>query len=191
MLFKIFIIENWQNNYEIINLLIQLLSILLQGIQTLVVIIGIPFLIRQLREQVRATRVQSEDLQLSTYMQLMAESSAIDEMLISDNDLSDFYDQNSLPSDLGDSWESLNNKFKKHYLEQAFLLWNRGWMDNIDYRAMLTHLREIMGLRSFQLWWPILKPYFRADFASYIDNLKNKDDSAFYNKALLKSSKNI
>lgn len=171
------------------------LSLIIQIVQTLILIIGIPLVIRQIRQQTNAIRVQSESFQLSTYMKVMAEGTRISEMAIDDSELAEFYDQEKLPEDLSNAWRRLNDKHRKFYLyfgrnlslmEQAFMLWKREWMDNIDYSAMLAHLREIMGLRIFNLWWPNMRPYYRSDFVAYVDSLQGKDRDTFFKLATTK-----
>lgn len=181
-------INGFQTVYNTISCLFQL-------IQTIVIVIGVPLLIQQIRKDREALKLQNESFRFSLYMQLMSESSHISEMVINIPELIDFYDQEKLPSDLSSDWNKLNEKYRKHYLyigrflsfeEQSFNLWCNGWIDEFDYRATLVTLNEIMSLKIFTLWWNNLQPYYRTDFVNYIDNLRGKDSSTFYKVGMIK-----
>jgi hypothetical protein len=164
-------------------------------IQTLVVLVGVPFVLWQIRQQTAAINLQSETFHLTTYMQMMTESSRISEMILEHTDLIDFYDERNLPKNLSESWEQLDAKQRKHYLylgrilslqEQVYNLWKRGWIDKLDYQGNLTQLKEIIDLKKFSTWWPAMKPYYRQDFSAHVDSLQGYDTDKFFKIAMRK-----
>jgi len=145
---------------------IQIFGLLSQIIQTLVVVVGVPFVISQIRNQTKAIEIDADSFKVSNYMEMMSLAAGNDEKMLQDEDLLDFYDQEKYPAHLGSSWDSLDAKRRRHFFylarlinhyERAFVLWNRGWLENQDYRAILVGLAEIMQLRIFVLWWPSLR----------------------------------
>jgi hypothetical protein len=170
----------------------KLISLVLQIIQSAVVIIGIPFVILQIRQQTIATRLQRSDFQFTTYMQMMNNSGSLTEMLITDPDLATFYDEKDIDDKTPDNFLELDKTLRKHYLylgrilssmEEVYQLMSHKWMDEIDFRASLTQYQEIVGLKKFNRWWKALKPYYRSDFVSFIEYCRNLSDKEFFEKA--------
>jgi hypothetical protein len=168
-----------------ISNVLNIVTFLIQVIQTLIVVVGVPLVIKQIQQQTSAIKIQSDSFRLTTYMQMMNEGSRISEMILERTELSDFYDEVKPPQSLSDSWDHLNAKFRKHYLylgrilslqEQAFVLWKGNWMDDKDYQATATQLKEIMEMQKFSAWWPALKPYYRQDFSRYVESLRGNMD---------------
>jgi hypothetical protein len=169
-----------------------------QILQGVVLIVGIPLVIIQIRQQTKAINLQSESVHISIYMQLMQEGSRISELALDDNDLAEFYDERKLPKEFSSKWESMGKKYRKFYfylgrnlslMEQAFILWNMGWIGHTDYRAMLERLFEMLGLIKFCVWWPNMRPFYRSDFGSYVDALQGKNRQEFFKLAMAKYPK--
>lgn len=176
--------------------LLQYVDTIGTAVQVLGIIIGIPLVLRQIRLQTKATILQSDNLQFSNYMQLMSESARINDKFYEDSELFDFYNNDNVPTNLSNDWHSLDATYRKYYfylarlmsvMEQSYFCFNKGWIDSIDYRAIITHLQEIMGLKIFSHWWDNLKPFYRDDFRRYIDNLRNKDNKTFLQLAMEKN----
>ena len=176
--------------------ILALLNLILLAIQTIILAVGIPLVLRQIQQQIQGTRLQNDTMQFTAYTQIMGDSARADDTLSTDSDLKDFYDDAKIPADLGDQWLTLSEKYRKYYLylgrllsvsEQAFVMWDRGWIDKVDYRACLFPLREIMQLKIFRLWWPALRPYYRQNFAELLDKLNKPlllDNDTFFEDAL-------
>lgn len=165
---------------------------LAQMVQSVVVVTGIPLAIWQLSQQTNAIRLQAE-----SYVddQLSKMGDRFDEVLQSDPELADFYDDSALPPSVPTSWGELSPALRKRYMalgrglsyfETGYIMWRKKLLRSDDYVPLLTQLHETIGLRMFHLWWPLLRSYYRADFASYLDALKEVvlDDSSFRRRAL-------
>lgn len=162
-------------------------------LQSIILIIGIPLVIVQIRQQTKAINLQSESVRISIYMQLMQEGSRISELILDDSDLADFYKEEKFKKEYPSQWDIMGKKNQKYYfylgrnlslLEQAFILWKLKWIDYIDYRAMLERLYEIMKLRKFSAWWLNMSSFYRADFVLYVNNLQGKNEEEFFKLAI-------
>jgi len=171
----------------------KILPLILQIIQTFAVIIGIILVIPQIRQQTNAIKLQSDNFQFTTYMQMMSNSGNLTELLLTDKDLSTFYDETDLLQKIPDSYEKLDLIQRKQYLylgkilssmEESYKLWSHKWMDDIDFRASLIQYREIINLKKFSAWWDALKPYYRSDFVSFIEFCRSLPPEEFIEKAI-------
>jgi hypothetical protein len=170
-------------------------GLLIQAGQIIVLVIGIPLLILQIREQTKAAKLQAESFRLSAYLEMMAVGSRVNEMILDDPGLEDFFNEEHLPEELEESWWQLPHKYRRYYLylgrrlssmEQAFILWTRDWMDDVDYRATILNLFDLVRLRIFALWWPEIRPYFREDFSAYVESLRGKNREGFFAAAMIR-----
>ncbi len=165
-----------------------------QVVQAIVVIVSLLLLAYQIKQQTDAIRLQTLSV-VTDNLNQMAER--FDKMLDSDPELADFYDNSKLPTRASTDYNALTPKERKYYmalgralsyLEAAYSLWAKSWLGTSDYRAIMTMLREIMGLHTFSTWWPVLKDYYGADFVAYLDKLipYQADSKAFYLRAMSK-----
>jgi hypothetical protein len=190
MMLNIQMLQDWETLSMIVGTVAQI-------IQAIVLLIGLPFLVIQIRQQTSAIKLQTDSIKLSNFMELMTLNSSGDDMLIGDAEILGFYDEHKLPKNLSGNWTNLSTKFRKQYLylgrlvnqsERSYVLWKLGWISDTDYRALLMPLKEVLELKKFELWWGNLKPYYRQDFTSYVDDLRSVHPDKFFEFALSKSS---
>ena len=73
--------------------LLDIPGLALELAQAIVVLIGIPFLVWQVSEQTKATRVSADSLRIASYLQLMENLTEVNRRVVDVEDLHDFFDE--------------------------------------------------------------------------------------------------
>jgi len=148
--------------------------------QALVVLIGIPFLVWQISEQTKATRVSADSLRIASYLQLMGNLTEVSRRVVDVEGLHDFFDELNAGETIARTWPELDQKGRLHYVhlaemlsvaERAFFLQSRGWIDKVDFAAYQHQLEGLIRTMKFTAWWPSLRSHCRSDFAEFVDAL--------------------
>jgi hypothetical protein len=160
--------------------LLDIPGLALELAQAIVVLIGIPFLVWQVSEQTKATRVSADSLRIASYLQLMENLTEVNRRVVDVEDLHDFFDEPYAGRTLPRTWLELDQKGRLHYvhlaellsvLERAFFLRSRGWIDKVDFAAYQHQLEGLIRTMKFMAWWPTLRSQCRSDFAEFVDLL--------------------
>ena len=161
-------------------------SLALELAQTIVVLIGVPFLVWQVSEQTKATRVSADSLRIASYLQLMEKMTEVSRRVVEVAELHDFYDTALADRPLPTAWPDLDQKGRLHYVhlaellsvaERAYFLRSRGWIDKVDFHAYQFQLEGLTTMPQFEAWWPTLRDHCRSDFADFVDHLQQQVES--------------
>ncbi len=153
----------------------------LDPIESIVVIVGGPILVWQLILERRSSTLELEQAQTSNYLTTMETRNAVTEREISSPDLLGTYETGDFPrvKTLSD-WNSLTELQKRrllhlgtilscHERSYAFNLSKR--LSQVDLRAEMTALREIVTLPIFLHTWAYMREFYRADFTAEINKM--------------------
>jgi hypothetical protein len=160
--------------------LLDIPGLALELAQAIVLLIGIPFLVWQVSEQTKATRVSADSLRIASYLQLMENLTEVNRRVVDVEDLHDFFDEPYAGRTLPRTWPELDQKGRLHYVhlaellsvaERAYFLRSRGWIDKVDFHAYQFLLEGLTTMPQFGAWWPTLRNHCRSDFADFVDHL--------------------